>query len=241
MSKIAIVTGGTRGIGADIVRGLIADGHTVIATYHGNDEKAQAFKSDVGCDVAKFDVGDFEACATAIKAIEEKFGRIDILVNNAGITRDAVLHKMTFEQWREVIDTNLNSCFNMCRHVIPGMRDREFGRIINISSINGQKGQFGQANYAASKAGVIGFTKSVALENARKGITSNVICPGYIATEMTGAINAAVLDGIIKEIPACRMGTTKEVADTVCFIASDKAGFMNGAVIAVNGGQFMGG
>lgn len=241
MSKIAIVTGGTRGIGADIVRGLMADGYTVIATYHGNDEKAQAFKAETGCEVEKFDVGDFDACAAAVKRIEDRFGRIDILVNNAGITRDGVLHKMTFEQWREVIDTNLNSCFNMCRHVIPGMRDREFGRIINISSINGQKGQFGQANYAASKAGVIGFTKSVALENARKGITANVICPGYIATEMTSAINPTVLDSIIKDIPACRMGTTQEIADMVCFIASDKAGFMTGSVLSVNGGQFMGG
>ncbi len=241
MSKIAIVTGGTRGIGADIVRGLIAEGHTVIATYHGNDERAKAFQAETGCGIEKFDVSNYEACEKGVKAIEDRYGRVDILVNNAGITQDAMLHKMTLEQWTSVIDTNLSSCFNMCRHVLNGMRERGFGRIVNISSINGQKGQLGQANYAASKAGMIGFTKSVALENARKGITANVICPGYIETEMTGAMNQTVLDSIIKEIPACRMGKTQEIADMVAFVASDKAGFMNGAVLSVNGGQFMGG
>lgn len=239
--KIAVVTGGSRGIGAEIVKHFCREGYITIATYHGNEESAQKIKEEAGCEIKKFNVADFDDCERAFKEIELDFGSVDVLVNNAGITSDGMLHKMTLEQWRNVINTNLDSCFNTCRHVIPGMRDRGFGRIVNIGSINGQKGQLGQANYAASKAGVIGFTKSLALENARKGITANVICPGYIETEMTGKIDKIVLEHIVQNIPMVRMGKPSEVAEMVSFLASDKAAFITGAVMSVNGGQFMGG
>lgn len=239
MSKIAVVTGGTRGIGAAISKALMEAGYKVAATYQGNAEAAAEFAAQTGASTFKFDVSDFADCERGVKEIEETLGTIDILVNNAGITRDGMLHRSTAEQWSDVIATNLDSCFNMCRHVVPGMRERGFGRIINISSINGQKGQLGQANYAAAKAGMLGFTKALALESASKGITVNAICPGYIATEMTGAMKQEVLDGIIRSIPVARMGEPAEIAATVAFLASDAAAFMTGATLAVNGGQYM--
>ena len=239
MSKKAVVTGGTRGIGAAVARALIAEGYDVAATYHGNDEAANAFKAETGAHVYKFDVSSFGDCQKGVAAIEADFGSIDILVNNAGITRDGMLHKMEEEAWHAVLETNLTSCFNMCRAVIPGMRERSFGRVVNISSINGQKGQLGQTNYAAAKAGMIGFTKALALEGAAKGITVNAICPGYIETEMTGAMKQEVLDGIIRSIPMARMGKPQEIADIVAFLASEKAAFITGATISANGGQYM--
>lgn len=236
----AIVTGGTRGIGAAISRALIAEGHSVAAVYHGNDEAAAKFSAETGARVYKFDVADFSACAAGVEKISAEIGPVDILVNNAGITRDAVLHKMTEDAWHAVIETNLTSCFSMCRAVIGGMRERGHGRIVNISSINGQKGQFGQTNYSAAKAGMIGFTRALALESAGKGVTVNAVCPGYIATDMTSAMKQEVLDSIIKQIPVARMGEPEEVAAIVAFLASEKAGFVTGAVIAANGGQYMG-
>ncbi len=239
ISKIAVVTGGTRGIGAAIALKLIADGYKVAATYQGNDDAAKKFHEATGASVYKFDVADYEACAEAIASIEQDLGPIGVLVNNAGITRDGMLHKMDPKAWRDVVDTNLTSCFNLCRSVITGMRERSAGRIINISSINGQKGQLGQTNYSAAKAGMIGFTKALALESASKGITVNVICPGYIETEMTGAMKQEVLDGIIRQIPVARMGRPQEIADVVAFLASESAAFITGATIAANGGQYM--
>lgn len=238
--SVAVVTGGTRGIGAAISRALLTEGHSVAAIYHGNDEAAGRFSSETGAKTWKFDVADFAACATGVERIAAESGPIEILVNNAGITRDAVLHKMTEDSWHAVLETNLTSCFSMCRAVIGGMRERSYGRIVNISSINGQKGQFGQTNYSAAKAGMIGFTKALALESAAKGITVNAVCPGYIATDMTSAMKQEVLDAIIKQIPVARMGTPEEIADIVAFLASKKAGFVTGTVIAANGGQFMG-
>jgi len=239
MSKVAVVTGGTRGIGAAISKALIEAGYKVAATYHGNEEAAKAFNAETGSHVFKFDVGDYIACGHGVAQIEKDVGPIDILVNNAGITRDSMLHKMEEAAWQAVIHTNLDSCFNMCRHIVPGMRERNFGRVINISSINGQKGQLGQANYAAAKAGMIGFTKALALEGASKGVTVNAICPGYIATEMTQAMKQEVLDGIIRSIPMARMGKPEEIADLVAFLASDKAAFITGATLSANGGQYM--
>jgi len=240
MSKgVAIVTGGTRGIGLEITKGLIAEGYIVAATYHGNDDAANACAKETGAKVYKFDVSDFDACQKGCADIEKDLGAVTVLVNNAGMTKDGVLHKMTAEVWHQVIDTNLTSCFSMSRGVINGMRERGFGRIINISSINGQKGQFGQTNYSAAKAGILGFTKALALESAAKGITVNAICPGYIATDMTASMKQDVLDSIIRQIPVARMGTPKEVADIVVFLASDKAGFINGATITANGGQYL--
>lgn len=239
MTQTAIVTGGTRGIGLAIARALIADGHKVIATYHGNDDAAHMAQKSAGVIPVKFDVADFDACQAAVAQIEKDHGPVGTLVNNAGITRDSFLHKMAAEAWHAVIETNLTSCFNMCRAVVPGMRDRNFGRIINISSINGQKGQLGQTNYAAAKAGMIGFTKALALEGASKGITVNVICPGYIATEMTSAMNPDVLGSIIKQIPVARMGDAHEIADLVAFLAGPKAAFITGATLSANGGQYM--
>jgi len=239
MGKIAVVTGGTRGIGAAISKALIAQGYTVAATYHGNEDAAAAFNRETGAHTFKFDVASFLACGHGVDQIAKDVGPIDILVNNAGITKDSMLHKMDDAAWHAVINTNLDSCFNMCRHVVPGMRERNFGRIINISSINGQKGQLGQANYAAAKAGMIGFTKALALEGASKGITVNAICPGYIATEMTSAMKQEVLDGIIRSIPMARMGKPEEIADLVAFLASDKAAFITGATLSANGGQYM--
>lgn len=237
---VAIVTGGTRGIGAAISRALIHDGHTVAAVYHGNDEAAAKFSAETGAKVYKFDVANFSACAEGVEKICAEVGPVEILVNNAGITRDAMLHKMPEDAWHAVIETNLTSCFSMSRAVIGGMRERGYGRIVNISSINGQKGQFGQTNYSAAKAGMLGFTRALALESAAKGITVNAICPGYIATDMTSAMKQEVLDSIIKQIPVTRMGKPEEIADIVAFLASKKAGFITGATLSANGGQYMG-
>jgi acetoacetyl-CoA reductase len=238
MTKTALVTGGTRGIGRAIVERLKADGFNVAAGYAGNEEAAKACADALGVMIVKGNVGQFDDCAQAVKAVEAELGPIDILVNNAGITRDAMLHKMTPEQWNEVIYVNLASIFNMSRQVIEGMRARGFGRIINISSINGQKGQMGQTNYSAAKAGVIGFTKALAQETASKGITVNAIAPGYIDTEMVSAVPQAVLDKIISAIPVGRLGKAEEIAACVAFLARDDAGFITGATITANGGQY---
>lgn len=239
--NVAIVTGGTRGIGAAISQALIAGGYQVAALYCGNDEAARAFEAGMGEKARAFkaDVADFSSCEKAVVKICDEMGVIDVLVNNAGITRDSVLHKMSAEHWDDVLRTNLYSCFNMCHAVMPEMRARGKGRVINISSINGQKGQFGQTNYAAAKAGMIGFTKSLALESAAKGITVNAVCPGYIETDMTASMNPDVLGAIIKQIPAARMGKVEEIAEIVAFLASDKAAFINGATISANGAQYM--
>lgn len=237
--NVAIVTGGTRGIGLSISHGLIADGYKVAALYHGNEEAAKAFEKDTGHKAFKCDVAKFDACSKTVAEIEKTLGPVTVLVNNAGITRDATLHKMTEAQWHEVIETNLTSCFAMTRNVIEGMRSRGFGRIVNISSINGQKGQFGQANYSAAKAGIIGFTKALALESAAKGITVNAICPGYIETDMTASMKQEVLDSIVRQIPATRMGKPEEIAGLVCYLVSEKAAFINGATMTINGGQYM--
>lgn len=239
MTKVAVVTGGTRGIGAAISKQLMDDGFKVVAVYRGNDEAAKQFCDLTGCTTVKLDVTSFEACQTAINKIEEEHGAIAVLVNNAGITRDGVLHKMPTENWHDVIETNLTSCFYMCRSVISKMRDRQYGRIINISSINGQKGQFGQVNYSAAKAGMIGFTKALALESASKKITVNTICPGYIETDMTASMPEKVLESIVGQIPENRMGQPDEIAAIVSFLASDKAAFVTGATISANGGQYM--
>ena len=239
MSKVALVTGGSRGIGAAISKALQDAGYTVAATYAGNDDAAKAFTEETGIKTYKWSVADYNACAAGIKQIEEDLGPIAVLVNNAGITRDAMFHKMTPQQWKEVIDTNLTGLFNMTHPVWSGMRDRKFGRIINISSINGQKGQAGQANYSAAKAGDLGFTKALAQEGARAGITVNAICPGYIATEMVKAIDEKVLsERIIPQIPVGRLGEPEEIARTVVFLASDDAGFITGSTISANGGQY---
>jgi len=239
MDGVAVVTGGTRGIGLAISKALRADGFDVVAVYHGNDEAAKKFCDETGCASVKFDVSDFEACQNGVVHIEAEYGAISVLVNNAGITRDGVLHKMSIESWHAVLETNLTSCFNMCRHIVPGMRERNFGRIVNIGSINGQKGQFGQVNYAAAKAGVIGFTKALAIETAAKGVTVNTICPGYIETDMTKAIKPELLDAIIRQIPVMRMGRPEEIAEIVSFLVSEKASFMTGATLSANGGQYM--
>ena len=240
MGKVAIVTGGTRGIGAAISKGLKDAGYTVAASYAGNDEAAAKFKDDTGIAVYKWDVGDFDACVAGVAQIEADIGPVEVLVNNAGITWDGMFHKMTAEQWYKVINTNLNSLFNMTRQVWEGMRDRSFGRIINISSINGQKGQMGQVNYSASKAGDIGFTKALAQEGARKGITVNAICPGYIGTEMVRAIAPDVLEkAILPQIPVGRLGEPEEIAKCVVFLAGDDAGFITGSTLSANGGQAM--
>jgi acetoacetyl-CoA reductase len=240
MPRVALVTGGTRGIGAAIAKGLKAAGYKVAANYGGNDEAAQKFKAETGIAVYKWDVSSYDACAAGLKQVEADLGPIEILVNNAGITRDATFHRMKPEQWSAVINTNLNSLFNMCRPVIEGMRTRKFGRIINISSINGQKGQLGQSNYSAAKAGEIGFTKALAQENARVGITVNAICPGYINTEMVQAVPKDVLEkNILPLIPAGRLGEPEEIARCVVFLASDDAGFITGSTLSANGGQVM--
>ncbi len=239
MTKVAVVTGGTRGIGLEISKTLAKEGYQVAALYHGNEEGAKLFQKETGGYAVKADVASLEDCLAAIEKIEKKLGPVSVLVNNAGITKDGMLHKMSAESWSSVLDTNLTSCFNMCRAVIEGMRDRNFGRIINISSINGQKGQLGQANYSAAKAGMLGFTKALALESARKGITVNAICPGYIKTEMTEAMDSAVLESIIKQIPLGRMGTPVEIAAMVSFLASEKAAFITGSTLTANGGQYM--
>jgi acetoacetyl-CoA reductase len=240
MSRVAVVTGGTRGIGAAISKTLKGAGYKVAAIYAGNDEAAAQFKAETGIAVYKWDVSSYEACAAGLAQVEADLGPVDVLVNNAGITRDGFFHKMTPEQWLAVINTNLNSLFNMCRPVIEGMRNRSFGRIVCISSINGQKGQMGQVNYSAAKAGDIGFVKALAQEGARAGITVNAICPGYIATEMVKAIDPAVLEkSILPFIPVGRLGEPSEIARCVTVLASDEAGFITGATIAANGGQYM--
>jgi acetoacetyl-CoA reductase len=240
MTRVALVTGGSRGIGAAISKALKAEGCTVAASYAGNDEAANAFSKETGIPVFKWDVGNSEACAAGIKQVEAALGPVDILVNNAGITRDAMFHKMTLDQWHQVINTNLNSLFNMTSPVWNGMRERGFGRVICISSINGQKGQMGQANYSAAKAGEIGFVKALAQEGAAKGITVNAICPGYIGTDMVKAVPEKVMnERILPFIPVGRVGEPQEIARAVAFLASDHAGFITGATLSINGGQYM--
>jgi len=235
------VTGGTRGIGRAITARLKAAGYKVAAGYAGNEVAAQACADELGVLVVKGNVSSFADCARAVKTVEEEFGPVDVLVNNAGITRDAMLHKMTEEQWNDVIHVNLASIFNMTRNVIEGMRERSYGRIVNISSINGQKGQMGQTNYSAAKAGMIGFTKALALENAKKGVTVNTIAPGYIDTEMVSAVPKQVLDQIIAGIPVGRLGMADEIARCVAFLAAEDSGFITGATLSVNGGQYISG
>jgi acetoacetyl-CoA reductase len=240
MSRVALVTGGSRGIGAAISKALMADGYRVAATYAGNDGAAQGFTAETGIKTFKWNVADFDACREGAARVEAEVGPVEVLVNNAGITRDAPFHRMTLQQWREVIDTNLSGLFNMTHAVWPGMRERKWGRVINISSINGQKGQFAQANYAAAKAGDIGFTKALAQEGARAGITVNVVAPGYIDTEMMSTIPQKVMDEVIlPAIPVGRLGQPEEVARCVAFLASDAAGFITGSTLSANGGQLM--
>ena len=241
MTRVAVVTGGTRGIGAAISAELKRKGYRVAANYGGNDEAAQDFQVKTGIPVFKFDVADYDACEAGIARITKDLGPVDVLVNNAGITRDGVMHRMSRDNWHAVINTNLNSVFNLTRLVIEGMRARNFGRIVSISSINGRKGQLGQANYAAAKAGLLGFTKAVALEGAAKGITCNVIAPGYINTEMVAAVPKEVLESkILPHIPVGRLGEAQEIARCVSFLAADDAGFITGACLDANGGQYMG-
>lgn len=240
MSRVALVTGGTRGIGAAVSKALKAAGYQVAANYAGNAEAAAAFTAETGIPAFKWDVSDFEACKAGIGEVTSTLGPVEVLVNNAGITRDGMLHKMAPEQWHAVINTNLTSVFNMCRNVIEGMRERNFGRIVTISSINGQKGQMGQTNYSAAKAGEIGFTKALAQENAAKGITVNAICPGYIGTEMVRAMPQDVLEKrVLPHIPAGRLGEPEEIARCVVFLAADEAGFITGSTLSANGGQYM--
>ncbi|MBN8739191.1 MAG: beta-ketoacyl-ACP reductase [Lysobacterales bacterium 69-70] len=239
MSRTALVTGGTRGIGRAIAEALHADGHTVAVTYHGDETHAAAFRRETGIAAYRWDVADFAACASGVAEVEAALGPIGILVNNAGIVRDAPLHRMSQEQWSQVIATDLDSLFNMCRQVIGGMRERGFGRIVNVGSVNAQKGQFGQTNYAAAKAGVIGFTKALALESARCGITVNCIAPGYCDTDMLKAVREDVMASIIAAIPVGRLGTPAEVARAVRFLAGEDAGFITGATLALNGGQYL--
>lgn len=240
MERLAIVTGGTRGIGAGICKALQDAGYVVAANYNHGSDVAQKFYSETGIKVFSWDVSDYNSCEKGIKEVCETFDMpVDILVNNAGITRDAMFHKMTLEAWNEVIQTNLCSVFNMCRNVIPSMRERQYGRIINISSINGLKGQVGQSNYSAAKAGIIGFSKALALESANKGITVNVVAPGYTTTEMTGAIREDIREKIASTIPVGRFGTVDEIASAVVFLADEKSSFITGATISVNGGQYL--
>ena len=240
MARVALVTGGSRGIGAAISVALKNAGYTVAANYAGNDEAAAKFTAETGIKTYKWSVADYDACVAGIKQVEADLGPVDVLVNNAGITRDAMFHKMTRTQWQEVMDTNLNGLFNMTHPLWTGMRDRKFGRIINISSINGQKGQSGQVNYSAAKAGDIGFTKALSQEGARAGITINAICPGYIGTEMVRAIDEKVLnERIIPQIPVGRLGEPEEIARCVVFLAADDAGFITGATLSANGGQYL--
>jgi acetoacetyl-CoA reductase len=241
MAKVALVTGGTRGIGRAISERLAKDGFKVAANFAGNEEAAAKCASELGIKVFKWDVGDYDACADGIASVAKDLGPVEVLVNNAGITRDATLHRMSREQWDDVIRTDLTSAFNLCRLTIESMRERNYGRVINISSINGQKGQIGQVNYSAAKAGLIGFTKALALENARKGVTVNVICPGYIDTDMVAAVPAKVLEGIIAAIPIGRLGRAEEIAACVSFLAGPDAGFITGATLTANGGQYIAG
>ena len=240
MSRVAVVTGGTRGIGEAISKALKAAGYKVAANYGGNDEAAQKFKAATGIPVYKWDVSSFDSCVAGLKQVEADLGPVEVLINNAGVTRDTMFHRMTPEQWGTVINTNLNSLFNMCRPVIEGMRARKFGRIVNISSINGQKGQMGQSNYSAAKAGEIGFTKALAQESAKSGVTVNAICPGYINTEMVQAVPIAVLEkAVLPLIPVGRLGEPEEIARCVVFLASDDATYITGSTLSINGGQLM--
>lgn len=239
MSEVAIVTGGTRGIGEAICGALKNEGYQVAANYAGNDEAARAFTEATGIPAYKWDVGDFEACQTGAAKIEKDFGSVSILINNAGITRDGTLHKMDIAKWEDVIRTNLTSCFNMCRAVIDDMRERKYGRIVNIGSINGQAGQYGQVNYAAAKSGIHGFTKALAQEGAAHGITVNAIAPGYIATDMVRAVPDKVLEKIVARIPVGRLGEAEEIARGVAFLVAKDAGFITGSTLSINGGQHM--
>jgi acetoacetyl-CoA reductase len=239
MARVAVVTGGTRGIGEAISLALAKAGYKVGATYVGNDERAREFSQRTGIKTFKFDVADFAACQKGVKEIEAALGPVEVLVNNAGITRDGTLQRMSWEHWNEVIQTNLSSCFNMCRSVIDGMRARSFGRIVNIGSINGQAGQYGQVNYAAAKSGIHGFTKALAQEGAKGGITVNAIAPGYIDTDMVRAVPAPVLEKIVAKIPVGRLGKAEEIARGVLFLVADDAGFVTGSTLSINGGQHM--
>jgi acetoacetyl-CoA reductase len=240
MARVAVVTGGTRGIGAAIAKALNAAGYKVAASYAGRDEVAAKFNAETGINVYKWNVASYDACVDGLARVVTDLGPVDVLVNNAGITRDGMFHRMKPEQWLDVINTNLISLFNMCRPVIEGMRERKFGRIINISSINGQKGQMGQSNYSAAKAGEIGFTKALAQENAKAGVTVNAICPGYINTEMVQAVPKEVLEkSILPLIPVGRLGEPEEIARCVLFLASDDSGFITGSTLSANGGQIM--
>lgn len=240
MQRVAIVTGGTRGIGAAIALGLQSAGYRVASVYADNETAALAFHEQSGIPVFRWDVSDYEACERGVAQVEAQLGPVEVLINNAGITRDAMLHKMSLAQWQAVINTNLNSVFNMSRQVINGMRERGFGRIVNIASINAQKGQLGQTNYSAAKAGELGFSKALALENASKGITVNVICPGYIATDMVKAMKPEVVSSmILPQIPVGRLGSPEEIARCVLFLVSDEASFITGATLSANGGQYL--
>jgi acetoacetyl-CoA reductase len=239
MARVAVVTGGTRGIGRSIAEALHGAGYKVAANYAGNAEAAQQFTKETGIRAYRFDVSKYDACVDGVKSVEADLGPVDVLVNNAGITRDAVLHRMRPEQWGEVIATNLTSCFNMCRVVIDGMRERSFGRIVNIGSINGQAGQYGQVNYAAAKSGIHGFTKALAQEGAAKGITVNAIAPGYIDTDMVRAVPANVLEKIVARVPVGRLGAASEIARGVLFLVSDEGAFITGSTLSINGGQHM--
>ncbi len=238
MSRVAVFTCGTRGIGRAISLELKSLGFQVAANYGGNDEAAQKFQAETGIPIFKWDVGDYDACVAGLKQVESQAGPIDVIVNNAGITRDGLFHRMTPQQWNDVIRVNLNSMFNMVQPVINGMRDRNYGRIINLSSMNGQKGQVGQVNYSAAKAGIIGFTRALAQENAKKGITVNAIAPGYIDTEMVMAVPEKVMQAILGQIPVGRLGHGEEIAKCAAFLAGDDATFMTGSTITINGGQF---
>ena len=237
--RVAIVTGGTRGIGGAISEALAKGGYKVAANYVGSTERAKAFQESTGIATFRFDVGDFEASREGVKRIEQELGPVDVLVNNAGITRDGTLHKMSFEAWNEVLQTNLTSCFNMCRHVIEGMRERKFGRIVNIGSVNGQAGQYGQVNYAAAKSGIHGFTKALAQEGAKVNVTVNAVAPGYVNTDMVRAVPEKVLEKIIERIPVGRLGETGDIVRAVLFLVADDADFMTGSTLSVNGGQHM--
>jgi acetoacetyl-CoA reductase len=239
MARVALVTGGTRGIGATISKTLKAQGRTVVASYAGNDEAARAFAAETGLKVMRFDVGDLAQCQEAVQQIASEIGPVEILINNAGITRDGTLQRMTREMWDQVIDTNLGSCFNLCKVTWEGMREKKFGRIVNVGSVNGQAGQYGQVNYAAAKSGIHGFTKALAQEGARFGITVNAIAPGYVDTDMVRAVPADVLQKIVARIPVGRLGRTEDIARGVAFLTADDADFITGSTLSINGGQHM--
>lgn len=239
MARVALVTGGTRGIGEAISLALKEEGYTVVANYGGNDEAAREFTEKTGIPAYKFDVGDYDAVSESIAKIEEDVGPIDILINNAGITRDGVLAKMTFEKWNKVIQTNLSSCFNTCHAVVGGMRERGFGRIVNIGSVNGQAGQYGQVNYASAKSGIHGFTKALALELAAKHVTVNAVAPGYVATEMVRAVPEQILEKIVKQIPMGRLGVPNDISRAVVFLVAEDADFITGSTLSINGGHHM--